>query len=99
MGGSRWPLINDPINLVALCLLCHRWVESNRTQATSEHWLLGSEWLRTTDASLIPLPLGWHGVRRRDAKPDVRQQQTHLRRVEPISHDQDAHGTSDLPFQ
>lgn len=56
MGGSKWPLINHPVNLVLLCGACHRQVESYRQQARDDHWLLGSEWSGTTDPGLIPVP-------------------------------------------
>lgn len=33
MGGSQDPAIHSPANLLHLCLDCHAWVESNRTEA------------------------------------------------------------------
>lgn len=40
MGGTSDPRINDYTNLALLCYTCHRWVESNRTAATNEGWLV-----------------------------------------------------------
>lgn len=44
MGGTRDPLINGPSNLVLLCGTgttgCHGWVETNRTEARLQGWLV-----------------------------------------------------------
>ena len=44
MGGTRDPLINSPANLVLLCgsgtTGCHGWVESHRTEAREQGWLV-----------------------------------------------------------
>lgn len=44
-GGSRMWFINAPSNLVVLCLACHTDIESHRTQAYEDGWLVkrGSE--------------------------------------------------------
>jgi len=40
MGGSRDPRVDSVENGVLLCVLCHAWVESNRTRALADGWLL-----------------------------------------------------------
>lgn len=40
MGGTRDPLINSTANLILLCQDCHGWVESNRTAAREQGWLV-----------------------------------------------------------
>lgn len=40
MGGTRSKAINLPCNLVLLCSDCHRWVESNRSEARESGWLV-----------------------------------------------------------
>lgn len=46
MGGSSDPAVNAPSNLMLLCgsgvTLCHGWIESNRTEAYQQGWLLHS---------------------------------------------------------
>jgi len=39
-GGSRMWWINQPSNLVVLCLACHADIESNRAQAYADGWLV-----------------------------------------------------------
>ncbi|APU20898.1 hypothetical protein UA75_14440 [Actinoalloteichus sp. GBA129-24] len=40
MGGTCRADTNYPSNLVHLCHSCHEWVESNRTQALADGWLI-----------------------------------------------------------
>lgn len=44
MGGSRWPGINKPSNLMILCgsatTGCHGFAESHRTAAVAAGWLI-----------------------------------------------------------
>lgn len=63
MGGSRDPRTNDPRNLVLLCgsgvTGCHGEVESNRTRARDEGWLV-----RSLDDLDVPLVTVWgNGIR------------------------------------
>lgn len=51
MGGSRDPLTNSPANGVLLCAWCHRWVESHRTDAMNDGWLLH----QGHDPTLVPV--------------------------------------------
>lgn len=39
-GGSRMWWINQPSNLVVLCLACHADIESHRAQAYEDGWLV-----------------------------------------------------------
>lgn len=58
MGGSRSPYINQPANLVLLDLDCHAWVESHRTVATAQGFLLR----KASHAHEVPVQAhdGWH---------------------------------------
>ncbi|MDN5687780.1 MAG: helix-turn-helix domain-containing protein [Brachybacterium sp.] len=40
MGGTRDESINSPANLVLLCQACHGWVETFRTEAREQGWLV-----------------------------------------------------------
>ena len=40
MGGTHRQETNMPANLVNLCRECHGWVESHRTQALADGWLI-----------------------------------------------------------
>lgn len=40
MGGSSDPHINDPVNLIPVCLSCHQWIESHRDEAREKGWLV-----------------------------------------------------------
>lgn len=40
MGGTRDPEINSPANLVLLCRRCHNDVESHRSQAIADGWII-----------------------------------------------------------
>lgn len=40
MGGTHRVETNMPANLVHLCHSCHGWVESHRTQALADGWLI-----------------------------------------------------------
>lgn len=51
MGGTRDPRINACSNLVALCQVCHTYIEMNRAWARSEGWLV-QQW---ADPETIPL--------------------------------------------
>jgi hypothetical protein len=46
MGGTTDPAVNTASNLMVICgsgvTGCHGWIESNRTQAYAEGWLLHS---------------------------------------------------------
>ena len=57
MGGSVDPLTNHPSNGILLCGTgttgCHGWVESHRTQALADGYLIPSSWdPRTTPVRL-----------------------------------------------
>lgn len=66
MGGTRDPRINDPRNLIRICGTgttgCHGEVESHRTKALDEGWLLPS-----LDELDTPMRTVWGGVVRLDA--------------------------------
>lgn len=51
MGGARDPRINQPSNLVLLCVECHGWIETNRWQAYEDGWLVR----RNHDPRLTPI--------------------------------------------
>lgn len=40
MGGTSDPEVNSPCNLVLLCRSCHNEVESRRSQALADGWLV-----------------------------------------------------------
>lgn len=40
MGGTRDPEIHSPSNLVVICRGCHGWVESHRSEAMHDGWLV-----------------------------------------------------------
>lgn len=40
MGGTRRRWVNQPANLVLLCIRCHQWVELHRELATEQGWLV-----------------------------------------------------------
>ena len=40
MGGTRNPHVNEAANGVTLCRECHKYVESNRADATDMGWLV-----------------------------------------------------------
>lgn len=52
-GGTTDSMINNPANLVLLCLDCHDWVEMNRHGAREAGYLLR----KVSDAPFIPLLL------------------------------------------
>lgn len=70
MGGSSDPKSASPANLITLCLSCHGWVESHRTQAealgfivrhgidpaTVPVWIDGYRWMLRHDGSKAPQP-------------------------------------------
>lgn len=60
MGGSRASDTNTPANLLLLCLLCHKWVEENRTAALADGLLVRS----ATNPEAVPVRLlhGWFGL-------------------------------------
>lgn len=43
MGGTSDPEINSLCNLVLLCRKCHNEVESHRSQALADGWLIHAE--------------------------------------------------------
>lgn len=51
MGGTRDPLINSPSNLVCVCQTCHHWIETHRSDALRDGWLV-SQW---ADPQRVPL--------------------------------------------
>jgi len=58
MGGSRNdPRINQPSNLVVLCTDCHRWIESYRSEAYDDGWLVH----RTAEPNAQPIESKLHG--------------------------------------
>ncbi|NEW42757.1 HNH endonuclease [Nocardia cyriacigeorgica] len=57
MGGTSDPQINAPTNLVALCRSCHDWIESHRTRALADGWLIPS----TGDPAATPVRSWLHG--------------------------------------
>lgn len=40
-SGDRAMMLAGPANCLLLCHLCHRWIESNRTESIAAGWLLG----------------------------------------------------------
>ncbi|AHH20767.1 hypothetical protein NONO_c59910 [Nocardia nova SH22a] len=59
MGGSRNDSrINLPSNLVVLCSDCHRWIESYRTEAYVDGWLVH----RTAEPNATPIESALHGL-------------------------------------
>jgi hypothetical protein len=52
-GGTTDPMINNPANLVLLCLECHDWIEMNRNAARESGYLLR----KVSDAPFIPMLL------------------------------------------
>lgn len=52
-GGTKRPEIHAPANLTVICRKCHRWVESQRTLATEQGWLISQHDQR--DPSEIPI--------------------------------------------
>ncbi len=50
-GGTKNPAINDPHNVVLICRDCHTHVESHRTQAKVDGWVVPS-W---EDPETVPL--------------------------------------------
>lgn len=56
-GGSRDPAINSPSNLLALCSQCHVEVESDRTKAYEQGWLVHRE----NDPAVVPVWLAFRG--------------------------------------
>ena len=68
MGGTRNPGIHSPANLVILCgsgtTDCHGWVESNRTAATLEGFLISH--LSTDDPAAVAIEHRVHGYVRLD---------------------------------
>ena len=54
MGGSSDPSTNSPANGVLLCRDCHSWVESHRSLATDQGWLVPQR----VDPSVVPV---WRG--------------------------------------
>lgn len=51
MGGTSDPAINQPPNLVWICLDCHQQIESYRSRAYNDGWLVR----RGADPSVTPL--------------------------------------------
>ena len=41
MGSTNRVESNLAANLISVCADCHAWIESNRTQALSDGWLVG----------------------------------------------------------
>lgn len=41
-GGTSDPAINDPHNVVAICRDCHDEIESHRTKALADGWIVAS---------------------------------------------------------
>lgn len=73
MGGSRSPYINSPANLVLLDAACHAAIESHRTIATAQGFLLR----KPSHAAEVPVMAhdGWHlylpdGTRQRVFRDD-----------------------------
>lgn len=58
MGGTRDPLINATSNLVLLCSACHLHVETHRTEAFNDGWLVSQHSSRLPSA----IPLVVHGL-------------------------------------
>lgn len=42
MGGTVDPVASGPANALLLCHICHLWVETNRSAATANGWLVRS---------------------------------------------------------
>lgn len=57
MGGTRDRQINAPSNLVVLCRPCHDWIESHRTRALADGWLIPSN----GNPAVVPVRSGLHG--------------------------------------
>jgi hypothetical protein len=51
MGGSKNPITNGPTSAILLCRPCHQWVESNRSLATDQGWLVPSR----VDPGIVPI--------------------------------------------
>lgn len=58
IGGSRDPRLNQPSGIVALCRPCHDHIESQRTAAEVDGWLVS----KAPDLLRIPIRSGLHGV-------------------------------------
>lgn len=56
MGGSRDPRLNRPGNLVLLCRGCHDWIESRRS------WAYGQGWLIPHDSRINPETVPVHTI-------------------------------------
>lgn len=56
-GGTRDPQINSTSNLLALCAQCHVEIESNRTVAYEQGWLVP----RNADPARSPVWLAFRG--------------------------------------
>jgi len=98
MGGSKWVLINHPVNLVVLCSSCHAHVESYRTEAYEDGWLLRSQWGGATDPNVIPLPRRRRAFRGRDTKGQGNRQLLGTGGVEASGVVEGADSTPELPF-
>lgn len=59
MGGSRDPRLNRASGIVALCRPCHDWIESQRTLAKVDGWLVP----RNEDLLTTPVRSWFHGGR------------------------------------
>ena len=58
MGGSKRADTNSPANLLLLCLPCHAWVESNRTEAY-DLGLLIHQSANPTEVPVLLFRPGW----------------------------------------
>lgn len=79
MGGTRWPGVNLPSNLLTLCgsgtTGCHGWVEAHPAWATAHGWSV-PRW-QTADVATVPV-WTWRGwVQLRDLEPHLVVLPTH----------------------
>jgi hypothetical protein len=62
MGGTREKRLNLPSNLVAICgsgtTGCHGWIESHRSEAEDEGWLV-SRYQESAEVPLFIYGVGW----------------------------------------
>ena len=62
MGGTSDPDIHQPANMLALCRVCHRWVEDNRTVALEQGWLISQHDTRPPYEIPVYVHGGWYLV-------------------------------------